>query len=461
MAELAMWLLQPQKSPLARTFLDGMQRPEKSYLGRFEANDVKLQVVVPATPETIRDFLVNSKAALQAARTGKKLYFVKSAYEGDVQVKFLFKESLSDKVICALPDFKLEPPTTEARAAELKSEKPVEFAYQMDALDLAFSNKSTVPGVELTPSPPPPTHSNWELEPSPMAAATGGGISREREETFYRVPVFYASDRYFGNPAPEHARKSFWLCFGSYFLTGSGWALIGITAVLCLVGSGIICWYAGKVRVGLASVILLIGVVVVGGIGGTIFSFQNYKQTIALRGPLTYGTCEVSIPRNHLIGNIEQPVSHFLIRFEPEDPEKHFVVLKQTPLDEDPFFQQLDSRLASSPERECFVFVHGYNNTFDDAAKRTAQLWYDLQFPGAPIFFSWPSQGNRAGYTFDETNAEWAQEDFEKFLWNLHTRSSAKRIHVIAHSMGNRIVARNDGHIFHEGHTCGRGLQVS
>jgi hypothetical protein len=312
------------ESPLVQSFLKGLNRPEKSYLSAFEASDVTLQVVVPKTPETITNFLVHSKPAIEAARTGKKLYFVKSAYAGEVQIRLSFKDRLPGTVASALPGFKLEPAAPEARAAALKSERPIEFAYQMDAVNLAFPDNAAVPRVELTPSPPLLTHSKWELEPRPMAAMAAP--SHEPDVKFYRVPVFYASDRYFGDPAPEHARRSFWLCFGSFFLSGSGWAL------LCLAGWGVVCWYAGKVRIGIGLVILLLGVVVVGGIGGAIYAFQNYQQTIAIRGPLTYGTCEVSIPRNHQIGNIEQPVSHFLIRFEPEDPEKHFVVLARTEL---------------------------------------------------------------------------------------------------------------------------------
>ena len=42
---------------------------------------------------------------------------------------------------------------------------------------------------------------------------------------------------------------------------------------------------------------------------------------------------------------------------------------------------------------EAFVFVHGYNNSFKAAAFRTAQIAYDLEFEGAAICYSWPSQG--------------------------------------------------------------------
>jgi esterase/lipase superfamily enzyme len=430
------------ESPLVGSFLSCIKQPKKSYLGRFEANDVKLLIVVPKTPNTISNFLAKSKPTQAAAKAKKKVYFVKAAYEGAVEIRLLFKEPIKNVPSSALPHFKLQPLTPEAREAVLKPEKPVEFAYQMDAVGLVFSNKSTAPEVQLSPSPPrAENHSKWEQQPRPMAAMAAP--NRVDEENFYRVSVFYASDRFFGEVTPDQKQKAFWLCFLSYFMTGSAWLLLGIATGLCIVGLLIVRWRGVKTRIGLSVLILLLANVVVGGIAGAFFAGQNYEQTTALREELSYGICEVSIPRNHSIGIIEQPVSHFLIRFEPEDPEKHFVVLDRKSLEGEPFFHALDSRLDQSPERECFVFVHGYNNTFDDAAKRTAQLWYDLQFPGAPIFFSWPSQGNRAGYTFDENNAEWAQEDFEKFIWDLHTRSTAKRIHIIAHSMGNRIVAKS------------------
>src|SRR5262249_2696270 len=34
-----------------------------------------------------------------------------------------------------------------------------------------------------------------------------------------------------------------------------------------------------------------------------------------------------------------------------------------------------------------------FNVTFEDAVRRRAQIAYDLQFPGTPIRYSWPSQG--------------------------------------------------------------------
>jgi esterase/lipase superfamily enzyme len=63
---------------------------------------------------------------------------------------------------------------------------------------------------------------------------------------------------------------------------------------------------------------------------------------------------------------------------------------------------------------------------------------YDLKFQGAPILYSWPSQGELAKYTFDENNVEWSWRHLYDFLQALSQQSGATTIHLIAHSMGNR-----------------------
>ena len=84
------------------------------------------------------------------------------------------------------------------------------------------------------------------------------------------------------------------------------------------------------------------------------------------------------------------------------------------------------------------MFVHGFNVTFEDAALRTAQIAHDLRFQGAPILFSWPSQGGLFNYTMDESSVAWATGHLKLFLRELRTRLPEATIHLIAHSMGNR-----------------------
>lgn len=154
------------------------------------------------------------------------------------------------------------------------------------------------------------------------------------------------------------------------------------------------------------------------------------------RGELAYGLARVSIPREHRMGTLEAP-SIFRLEFS-ETPESHVVLLSavETPVDE--FYAQVGARVRASAGRNAFIFVHGYNVSFRDAARRTAQMSYDLGFDGAPAFYSWPSQGSFESYFVDETNVEWTRPHLKQFIREFTERSGADNIFLVAHSMGNR-----------------------
>ena len=160
----------------------------------------------------------------------------------------------------------------------------------------------------------------------------------------------------------------------------------------------------------------------------------------AERGQVQYGTTEVSIPRDHRMGELESP-SIWKLEFR-EDPEKHVVLLDITTLDKTTFFTDVSNKVKDSEKKKAFIFVHGYNVTFEDASRRTAQMSYDLGFKGAPVFFSWPSHGSTAKYTFDEDNIKWSQTNIKEFLKDFAENSDAEKIYLIAHSMGNRGLTR-------------------
>jgi esterase/lipase superfamily enzyme len=111
-----------------------------------------------------------------------------------------------------------------------------------------------------------------------------------------------------------------------------------------------------------------------------------------------------------------------------------------SPEPEDQFFTQVAAKVAASREKQAFVFVHGFDNTFADAARRTAQLAYDLGFDGAPILYSWPSKGKVGSYPADEATVEWTAPHLQKFLEKVAMETHATTVHLIAHSMGNRAV---------------------
>ena len=147
--------------------------------------------------------------------------------------------------------------------------------------------------------------------------------------------------------------------------------------------------------------------------GETQGDVQTFTSSRAENGSLKFGTAEVSIPRDHRMGELERPS---LLRLEfREDPEKHIVLLKATTLNEDVFLKELQARINSDPQKEVLIFIHGYSVTFEEAARRLGQITYDLGFAGAPILYSWPSQGTIFGYTADEATIEWVIPHFETF----------------------------------------------
>lgn len=158
------------------------------------------------------------------------------------------------------------------------------------------------------------------------------------------------------------------------------------------------------------------------------------------RGKLDYGLAEVSIPRGHVPGQLEAP-SVWRLEFS-EDPSEHVVLMSVTRRSGPLFFRELSERVARSGGRNAFLFVHGYNVSFADAARRTAQMAYDLSFDGAPVFYSWPSQASLAGYTIDESNIEWSTAHIKQFLVDFAEKSNAENLYLIAHSMGNRGLTR-------------------
>ena len=153
-------------------------------------------------------------------------------------------------------------------------------------------------------------------------------------------------------------------------------------------------------------------------------------------GSLSLGTCDVSIPQSHKVGKVERPS---ILRLEfREDPDKHFVIQSVTTKTDGEFYGDLSESVGRSEKKEAFVFIHGFKVSFDDAVYRTAQISHDIQFRGAPILYSWPSNGSLYDYTPDLNNNDWTVDHLEIFLKDLVAKSGANVIHLIAHSMGNK-----------------------
>ncbi len=177
---------------------------------------------------------------------------------------------------------------------------------------------------------------------------------------------------------------------------------------------------------------------------------ESYKPAIFGKRrteELATGIARITVPKlNRKTGEIPRPRRITLLSVElysvNEDPRKHFTVRELNSLSTQAFIASVKSQMDQSGEFKghCFVYVHGYRNTFEDAIFRTAQLAADMDFDGGIFAFSWPSQGTLAGYLTDRDAADSSQLVFQKFVEMVSMRTSCTKVHLIAHSMGTRLV---------------------
>jgi esterase/lipase superfamily enzyme len=143
----------------------------------------------------------------------------------------------------------------------------------------------------------------------------------------------------------------------------------------------------------------------------------------------------VSIPPdgNRKIGEVEWP------RQPPGNPETDFVTLKSDIVAKDQAKASFSRLLGQSREKQALVFVHGFNNRYEDAVYRFAQILHDsgARSDVAPILFTWPSKGKISAYNYDRDSANYSRDALETLLRDLGDDPQVKAITVLAHSMGN------------------------
>lgn len=150
------------------------------------------------------------------------------------------------------------------------------------------------------------------------------------------------------------------------------------------------------------------------------------------------GRCEVVIPQAHRIGSVG---SRWWYRIVHGDDRLRLRDVRQ--MAEADFWKSVAEKVAKEGKADdAIVFIHGYNVSFEDAAIRAAQIGADLSIPGAMAFFSWPSCGRLLRYPADEARIEASEAQITQFLIDFAERAQARRVHIIAHSMGNRGLLR-------------------
>jgi esterase/lipase superfamily enzyme len=102
----------------------------------------------------------------------------------------------------------------------------------------------------------------------------------------------------------------------------------------------------------------------------------------------------------------------------------------------------LSERPAKVPDKEVFIFVHGYNNQFYDAVTTSAALWHFLGRRGVPIAYTWPAgqTGLLRGYNYDRESSEFTVFHLKQMIREVANNPDVKKIDLIAHSRGTDVV---------------------
>ncbi|HSI34240.1 MAG: alpha/beta hydrolase [Phycisphaerae bacterium] len=110
---------------------------------------------------------------------------------------------------------------------------------------------------------------------------------------------------------------------------------------------------------------------------------------------------------------------------------------------EDLFRETLAARLSHTRVKEVYVFVHGYNNTFEDGVTTIAQLWHFFGRQGVPVAYTWPagSPGALRGYTYDRESSEFTVYHFKQMLRLIASCPDVEKVNLIGHSRGTDVVA--------------------
>ncbi|WP_338283164.1 alpha/beta hydrolase [Sinorhizobium sp. KGO-5] len=82
------------------------------------------------------------------------------------------------------------------------------------------------------------------------------------------------------------------------------------------------------------------------------------------------------------------------------------------------------------------LFVHGFNNRYEDAVFRLAQIVHDSGAHATPILFTWPSRARVFDYNYDKESTNYSRTALEDTLRTLANSPHVKDVTILAHSMG-------------------------
>ncbi|MGE4371834.1 MAG: alpha/beta hydrolase [Xanthobacter sp.] len=142
---------------------------------------------------------------------------------------------------------------------------------------------------------------------------------------------------------------------------------------------------------------------------------------------------DVSIPPD----NARQPGEVQWPKSVPGNPETDFVTTRLEDMTQKQAESWFNKKIRKTPGRQALVFVHGYNQRFDDAVFRFAQIVHDSGAEVVPVLFTWPSRGSLLAYGYDRESTSYSRDALERLLTFMAKDPNVSEVSILAHSMGN------------------------
>ncbi|WP_353182540.1 alpha/beta hydrolase [Bosea sp. (in: a-proteobacteria)] len=151
------------------------------------------------------------------------------------------------------------------------------------------------------------------------------------------------------------------------------------------------------------------------------------------RGEMSFAEIVVSMPPDarRKAGEVQWPSRL------PGNPETDFVTSKVEKLDRRQAVALFHNAVQKVPKRRVLVFIHGFNNRFEDAVYRFAQIVHDSRAEAVPVLFTWPSRGSIFAYGYDRESGNYSRDALENLLQTLARDPAVGEVSILAHSMGN------------------------
>ena len=149
---------------------------------------------------------------------------------------------------------------------------------------------------------------------------------------------------------------------------------------------------------------------------------------------VNYAEFKISIPPVHQPGRIEWPTGAV-------EPARDFATIQQEVLDRETFYKRIAARGGRGAPNNAGVFVHGFNNNFQESLYRLAQLTADSDMQGVPILFAWPSEAKVSGYLADRDAVTYSRDQLADLLVSVSRPPSTGQVLLLGHSMGGWLTA--------------------